>query len=75
MKMRQERKGVYIPTEGMYITLAFKNLYNFFFFFAQENGSLWTSQVNTGETACPRPTCENLDFLSLLLTLLLWHLP
>ena len=33
MKMRQERKGVYIPTEGMYISLAFKNLYNLFFFF------------------------------------------
>lgn len=31
--MRQERKGVYIPTEGMYISLAFKNLYNLFFFF------------------------------------------
>ena len=32
------------------------------FFFAQENGSLWKSQVNTEERACPHPTCENLDF-------------
>lgn len=64
MKMRQERrKGVCISTKGTYISLAFKNLYKLiFFFFAQENGSLWKSQVNTEERACPHPTCENLDF-------------